>query len=100
MTWAKLRRLVVPVIAIAIVASVVGLYFGYRAVVRERHRAQCQNNLKRLVLAMHDYADKHGGRISPPYVLGNDGKPWHSLRGLILPYLRRPSLYHAPPFAW
>src|SRR5262245_30964920 len=98
MTRAKLRRSFVPVIAIAIVASVAGLYFGYRAVVRERHRAQCQNNLKRLVLAMHDYADKHAGRIPPAYVLGKDGKPWHSWRVLILPYLGRQDLYDAYRF--
>jgi hypothetical protein len=49
-------------------------------------RADCMNNMKRISHALHAYHDDHG-RFPPACVLGPDGKPWHSWRTLILPYL-------------
>jgi hypothetical protein len=37
-------------------------------------------------LAVANYTDANG-HLSPAYVLGPDGRPWHSWRVLILPYL-------------
>jgi len=83
-------------LAAVIVLAVAGT-FGTREVVRwrddEAERMKCANNLKTLALAIHDYSGKNGDRLPPAYVLGNDGKPWHSWRVLILPYLNRGDLY-------
>lgn len=36
--------------------------------------------------------------MPPPYVLGPDGKPWHSWRVLILPYIEQNELFQAYKF--
>src|SRR2546428_70002 len=41
---------------------------------------------------MHGYADKDG-RLPPAVVYGKDGKPWHSWRVLILPFVEQEELY-------
>ena len=55
-------------------------------------RAQCSNNLKQIALAMHNYHDTY--RCFPPaYLADEDGRPMHSWRVLILPYLEEQGLY-------
>lgn len=50
------------------------------------------NNLKQIGLAMHNFHDVY--RCFPPAVIyGPDGKPWHSWRVLILPFLEQRALY-------
>jgi hypothetical protein len=55
-------------------------------------RRQSVNNLKQIVLAMHQYHDtnKH---FPPPAINGKDGKPLLSWRVAILPYLDQIELY-------
>lgn len=55
-------------------------------------RAQATNNMKQIMLAMHNYADvnKH---FPPPVVIGPDGKTPHSWRIEILPYIEQDALY-------
>jgi prepilin-type processing-associated H-X9-DG protein len=54
-------------------------------------RIQCNNNLKQIALAMHNYATVH--KCFPPaYVADKNGKPMHSWRVLILPYLEQQGL--------
>lgn len=55
-------------------------------------RTQCKNNLKMISLALHSYRDEHGG-FPPAFTVDDKGKPLHSWRTLILPYLGRISLY-------
>ena len=55
-------------------------------------RSQCKNNLKQIGLALHNYHDTYGS-LPPAVVYGPDGKPWHSWRTLILPYLEEQDLY-------
>ncbi len=55
-------------------------------------RAQCTNNLKQIGLAMQNYHDVY--RTFPPaYLADEDGKPMHSWRVLILPFLEQKPLY-------
>jgi prepilin-type processing-associated H-X9-DG protein len=49
-------------------------------------RAQCGNNLKQILLAMHNYHDVWG-TFPPAYTVGADGKRMHSWRALLLPYI-------------
>ena len=60
---------------------------------RESNRyTQCRNNLKQLGLALHNYHDEYGS-FPPAYVADENGKPMHSWRVLLLPYIDQKSLY-------
>ncbi|MBN1908720.1 MAG: DUF1559 domain-containing protein [Pirellulales bacterium] len=52
----------------------------------------CQNNLKQLGIALHDYHNAHG-QFPPAYIADAQGKPMHSWRVLLLPYLDLDALY-------
>ena len=49
-------------------------------------RAQCSNNLTQIGLAMHSYHAAHGC-FPPAYVADEKGRPKHSWRVLLLPFL-------------
>lgn len=53
------------------------------------NRAQCKNNLRQLALAFTNYHDMHG-ELPPRYIPDASGRPMHSWRVLILPYLNDP----------
>jgi prepilin-type processing-associated H-X9-DG protein len=55
--------------------------------IHERRRCeQCRLRLHRIAMAMREYNDVHGS-LPPAYVPDANGKPMHSWRVLILPYL-------------
>ena len=55
-------------------------------------RAQCINNLKQISLALYNYESANGS-LPPAYTVDSGGKPLHSWRTLILPYLEEEALY-------
>lgn len=55
------------------------------------------NNLKQIGLALHNFHDAHN-RFPPASISGPDGKPWHSWRVLLLPYLDQSELYNQYKF--
>jgi hypothetical protein len=55
-------------------------------------RAMAKNNMKQLMLAMHNYHDTHK-EFPKPVMLGPDGKTKHSWRVALLPYLAQNELY-------
>jgi prepilin-type processing-associated H-X9-DG protein len=55
-------------------------------------RAQCMNNLKQIGLALANYQDAFGS-LPPAYIADADGRPMHSWRVLILPFLDQQRLY-------
>jgi type II secretory pathway pseudopilin PulG len=55
-------------------------------------RMQCGNNLKQIGIALHTYADEYGC-LPPAYTVDAEGKPLHSWRTLILPFLEQNRLY-------
>jgi prepilin-type processing-associated H-X9-DG protein len=59
---------------------------------RPATRTQCKNNLKQLALALHNYHDAYGC-FPPAYVADKSGRPMHSWRVLILPFLEYEPLY-------
>jgi hypothetical protein len=60
---------------------------------RERgRRSQCTNNLKPIVLAMHNYHATHNN-FPAAYSSSRDGKPLLSWRVQILPFLEQKALY-------
>jgi hypothetical protein len=56
-------------------------------------RAQAQNNLKQIALAMHNYADTMRGQLPPHASYSKEGKPLLSWRVMILPYIEQDALY-------
>jgi prepilin-type processing-associated H-X9-DG protein len=55
-------------------------------------RGQCINNLKQIQLALLNY-EAANGKLPPPYLADANGKPMHSWRVLILPYMEEAVLY-------
>jgi prepilin-type processing-associated H-X9-DG protein len=55
-------------------------------------RTECVSNLKQIVWALQNYEDMHG-TFPPAYIPDKDGKPMHSWRVLILPFMEQQELY-------
>src|SRR5262245_45684456 len=60
-------------------------------------RAECTNNMRNILLAMLQYHDSQG-EFPPAYIADANGKPMHSWRVLILPYLDQKVLYRTYRF--
>ena len=68
------------------------------SVAREAARAcQCRNNLKQLCFALLNY-EQHHGQFPPAAVKDDTGKPVHSWRVLILPFIEGETLYQQYDF--
>ena len=65
--------------------------------VRKRRRSPCSNNLKQMGLALHSYHDVWNC-LPPAHVADEQGRPMHSWRVLILPYLDQQALYELYDF--
>ncbi|HUY90798.1 MAG TPA: DUF1559 domain-containing protein [Pirellulales bacterium] len=57
-----------------------------------RRRSQCTNNLKQIGLALHNYNSAYGC-FPPVCTTDENGKPMHSWRVLILPFMEQRELY-------
>ena len=55
-------------------------------------RTQCRHHVKQILLALHMYHDEYRS-FPPAYTVDAEGKPLHSWRTLILPYLEQQALY-------
>jgi prepilin-type processing-associated H-X9-DG protein len=55
-------------------------------------RSVCGNNLKQLAIALHNYHDVYGS-FPPAYVADENGRPMHTWRVLILPFIEQQALY-------
>jgi len=76
-------------VVIAIIAILIGLLLPAVQKVREAaNRTKCQNNLKQIGLAIHNYHDAN--KLMPPSRLGPQYATWCVL---ILPYLEQDGLY-------
>lgn len=58
----------------------------------EARRVQCKNNLNQIMIALSAYESAYG-LFPPAYTADSDGRPLHSWRTLILPYLDQEDLY-------
>ena len=71
---------------LAICALTYQAFLGVSTPRESPRRSQCRNNLKNIGLALHNYHEAHGC-FPPAFVADANGKPMHSWRVLILPYL-------------
>jgi len=91
------------IVVVAIVVGVGGLLLAgvlvalllpaVQAAREAARRSQCTNNVKQIALAMQEYADTYNS-FPPAYTVDANGKPMHSWRVLILPYLEDGALYN------
>lgn len=80
-------------VILGILAVIVALFLPATRRGREpARRTQCRNNLKQIMLAMHNYSDVYGG-FPPAYTVDEQGQPLHSWRTLLLPYVDHAELY-------
>jgi type II secretory pathway pseudopilin PulG len=87
------RRLVEVLTVVAIVGILVALLLpAVRSSPEAARRVQCANNLKQIALALQNYESVYHS-LPPAYTVDSDGRPLHSWRTLILPYLEQKSLY-------
>jgi prepilin-type processing-associated H-X9-DG protein len=63
-----------------------------RAARAAAQQAACANNLRQIAAAVFAYRQRYDS-FPPPYVADKDGRPMHSWRVLILPFLGRRALY-------
>jgi len=95
---AAVNLILIVVCALFLLAMLLPTVSGAREAAR---RCCCMNNLKQILLALHNYHDTY--KCFPPaYIADANGKPMHSWRVLILPYLEESSLYEQYDFdeAW
>lgn len=95
-TDVKMRRhgmrelfILVGLVAIVLLFFTIASYEGSP----EAHRRHwCHNQLKHIGLALQNYHDTYGS-FPPAYIEDENGKPIHSWRVLILPFLENKALY-------
>src|SRR4029450_11476448 len=81
-----------------VVIGVIGVLIGLllpnmrRSGVSAARRMSCQNHLKQIAIALLNYQDVYHS-LPPAYTVDASGKPLHSWRTLILPYLEPRALY-------
>jgi prepilin-type processing-associated H-X9-DG protein len=86
-------RLVELLAVLGIIVLLIGLLLpATRSARPAARRSQCVNNLKQIALALHNYEQAYKA-LPPAYTVDAQGRPLHSWRTLILPYLERDDLY-------
>ena len=87
--------LVELIVVICIIGILIALFLpATRSAGPAARRTQCKNNLHQIALALHNYADVYQS-FPPAYTVDADGRPLHSWRTLILPYLDQAPLYQS-----
>jgi hypothetical protein len=85
---------VVAVLGIGVVLVALLLPAVRRCAGEAARRTQCANQLRNIALALRNYESEFHA-LPPAYTVDADGKPLHSWRTLILPYLDQRALYAA-----
>lgn len=80
------------VLAALAIAAAVFLTFAIRDAREAARQSSCRGRLGRLMMALHNYHDVYGS-FPPACIADADGKPMHSWRVLILPFLDEDKIY-------
>lgn len=85
--------LVEVLVSVGIIAILIALLLpATRSSRFAARRSQCGNNMKQIALALYNYEQTQNG-LPPAYTVDATGRPLHSWRTLILPYLEQEALY-------
>ena len=80
-------------VVIAIISVLIALLLPSVPCSREAaRRMQCVNKMKQIMIAFHNYHDAYDC-FPPAYTADDNGRPLHSWRVLILPYIEHKALY-------
>jgi hypothetical protein len=93
--WIATVAIVLGVVGVCFVGVVVLLALFFPAVQAARETArqnQCANNLRQISMAMISYHEAWGS-LPPAYIADANGRPMHSWRVLILPYMEGQHLH-------
>ena len=89
----SLYYVVLGVLGVLCLGCIVGLLWPAVSSPRKAGpRAACANRMRQLALALQNYYATNGS-FPPAYIVGKNGKPMHSWRVLILPYLDEKALF-------
>ncbi len=81
-------------VAVLCVAVLAALLLPAVSSAREAaRRMTCVNNMTQISLALRQYESANNGYFPPAFIPDKDGKPMHSWRVLLLPYLGQQDLY-------
>jgi prepilin-type processing-associated H-X9-DG protein len=95
--------IVAAVIAIPMLLICIGVLVGLllpavQASREAARRMQCSNNMKQIALALHNYESAFR-TLPPAFTADANGKPLHSWRTLILPFMEQNALYQQIDFS-
>lgn len=89
--------IIAAVVAIPMLLICIGILVGLllpavQAAREAARRMQCSNNMKQIALGMHNYESIYKS-LPPAYTTDSNGRPLHSWRTLLLPFLEQQALY-------
>ena len=90
--WMVLGALLACIATVYLLVAILAPVFS--SVQAQSNDAQCCENLQRIAAALHSYHDDYDA-FPPAYVADDKGRPMHSWRVLILPYLGYQRLYES-----
>ena len=90
-SWFLIRLLAYGATILLVVAMLLPSVRSSREAAR---RNSCNSNLKQIAFALNNYEAVHGA-YPPAYTVDAEGRPLHSWRTLILPYLEQKALYES-----
>ena len=79
-------RVIIIAILLATLLFILEPVLLHQRLTRTGRRDSCMNSLKQIAIALHSYHDTYGS-LPPAYVADKQGRPMHSWRVLILPFL-------------
>jgi type II secretory pathway pseudopilin PulG len=86
-------NLITVLVVVGIIGMLIALFLPATRGVREpARRSQCSNNLRQIALALLEYESVHHA-LPPAYTVDAEGRPLHSWRTLILPFLEEQAVY-------
>jgi hypothetical protein len=90
--WCRRHRDLFVLTAVILLGLAMVVLPAIDAARKGSQRHKCANNLKHIAIALHMYHEDHGS-LPPAFVADESGRPMHSWRVLILPYLEEKALY-------
>jgi prepilin-type processing-associated H-X9-DG protein len=89
-SWGTIGKIALGLLVLLVVVAL--LLPARRGARSGAYRMSCRNQLKQIGLALEQYHKEHG-TYPPAYTVDANGRPLHSWRTLLLPYLEEEMLY-------